>query len=105
MKKFFSNIWFYVISAIVILIPLSLALWEIWGVVRAVGGGSIVKGIILTPFAVLGGINVFRGFGAVVEMDGEKFGARTKNDWKFTLYWGITILSYFALFYVVGERF
>lgn len=56
--------------------------------------------LILIPFAVIGGINVFRGFGAVLEMDEAKFGHKAKG-WKFYLYLLIHYGGYFALFYMI----
>jgi hypothetical protein len=101
-KKFFSKFGWYIFIAIIILIPLSIMLLEIISALRAIGGGSIIKGIIVAPFALVGAINFFRGFCAVIERDAETYDF--DKGWKGSVYLIITILGYAALFYVIGDR-
>lgn len=105
MKKFFSNIIFYVIIAVVILVPLAIAFQDVFDVILKIGGGSILKGIILLPFAVLGFINAFRGFGAVLEMDEAKYGHLIKRNWQLGIYFILYIGGYFAMYYVIIKCF
>lgn len=65
---------------------------------------NFILKIILIPLAVLGGFNVFRGFGAVIEMDEARFGSKFKKRWQTTTYLVITLLSYFALFYILSKE-
>lgn len=101
MKKFFSNIFFYLLIAMVILIPLAVAFRDVFDIILKIGGGSIVIGIILTPLVVIGGINVFRGIGAVLEKDEAKYGHKLKKNWKFSIYLLFHIGGYLALFYAI----
>ena len=103
MKKFLSKFGWYIFIAIIILIPLSLTLLEIIPALRAVGGGSIIKGIIIAPFALVGAVNLFRGACAVMERDAETYDFN--KSWKCSVYFLVTILGYVALFYVAGEIF
>jgi hypothetical protein len=59
--------------------------------------------LILFPLALIGGINVFRGFCAVLEKDEEKY--TFKKDWKFSIYLLIHLGGYLALFYVITRLF
>ena len=100
MKKLYSNILFYIAIALIILIPLAIAFQDVFPVILKIGGGSIITGILLFPFVILGCINIFRGIGAVLTMDENKFGHKIKG-WKFYLYLVIHLGGYFALFYAI----
>lgn len=101
MKKFFSNILIYGFIALGLLIPLAIMFMDLLGIILKIGGGSIIVGILLTPFVFIGIINVFRGFGAVLEKDEEMFGHEVKKGWKFALYLLLHIGGYLALFYTL----
>ena len=100
MKKLFSNILIYIVIALIILIPLALAFQDVFPIILKIGGGNIIAGIVLLPFVIIGGINVFRGIGAVLTMDENKF-AHIFKGWKFYLYLIIHLGGYFALFYAI----
>lgn len=110
MKKFrdkllgFGCSLVFIVPALIFLIDIVI---DVWRSVTSSGGGieDFILQLILIPFAVLGGINVFRGAGAVIEMDEAKYGSKFKQDWQISLYFVVTILGYFALFYIVGKRF
>lgn len=101
MKKFFSNIASYVLIAVVILVPLAIAFHEVYDVILAIGRGSLIAGIVITPFVIIGVINVIRGVGAVLEMNEAKYGNKLKNNWKFGFYALLHIGGYLALFYAL----
>jgi hypothetical protein len=98
MKDFFSNIWFAFLVIILIL-------GAVYGIVSfcepfvtILGGGSILKGILLLPFGIFGTVQFFRGAMKVFEsdcMDMESAGH--KQTWKLVLYVLFSIFSYFAL--------
>lgn len=62
--------------------------------------GKFILNIFTIPFAIFGGVNIFRGFCAVLEKDGEKFDY--KKDWKFSIYLLMTIAGYFAFFCAIA---
>lgn len=70
-------------------------------VIRISGGGSVVRGIILTPFFVLGVVQLIRGFGYILDEDSiwfeNKFRGRDKGSTAFGLYIIATILGYMAV--------
>lgn len=101
MKKFFKNILGYVFIALIIFIPLAIAFQNIYDVVLKIGRGSLVAGIVLTPFVIIGVINIFRGIFAVLEMDEAKYGHKVGEGWKFSLYLLIHIGGYLAVFYAI----
>ena len=98
MKKFFSNIASYVLIAVVILVPLAIYFYDVF---LKIGRGSLIAGIVITPFVIIGIINVIRGVGAVLEMDEAKYGHKLKKNWKFGVYLLLHIGGYLALFYAL----
>lgn len=64
---------------------------------------GILNWIILTPLAIIGGINVFRGFCAVLEKAEQKYDF--KKEWQIGLFALIHIGGYFALFYMIIKCF
>lgn len=66
---------------------------------------NVLDLILLIPFAVVGCINVFRGFCAVLEIDEEKYGKKMKKNWQVSVYFLIHIGGYLALFYVIIKYF
>ena len=100
MKKFMKNIFFYVAVALVALLILALVFQDFYGIFLTIGGGSIIAGMVLTPFVIIGCVNVFRGFGAVLEMDEAKY-KRKLEKWQYNLYVFLYVGGYLALFYVM----
>ena len=104
MKKFFEKYSHlgclipFIIGGLFPIVGMFIGIWKF-------SEGNIelfILNLILIPFALIGAINIFRGFGAVVEKDEAKFGHKIKtNSWKFYLYMLITYGGYFALFYMI----
>ena len=101
MKQRFLNIALYVLLAVVLLIPVAIAFQEVYDVFIRIGNGSLIAGIVIAPFVIIGAINIFRGVGAVLEMDWAKYGNKLKNNWKFGVYLLLHIGGYLALFYAM----
>lgn len=59
--------------------------------------------ILLIPLSIIGGINIFRGFCAVLEKAEEKY--NFKKDWQVSIYFLIHIGGYLALFYTIIKYF
>ena len=103
MKKFFENISYIgcllpmIVGAV---LPVVIMCIRIWG---NNGGniGSFVVNILILPFAIIGAINIVRGFFAVIEKDGEKFYG--EKYWKVAVYMLITIAGYAAVFYEIAQ--
>ena len=55
------------------------------------------------PFIFIGGINIIRGFGAVLEKDQENF--EFKKYWHFAIYFIITIIGYVAVGLAIAQFF
>ena len=97
MKKLFdklSNIGCLLPFIIGGLLPIVMMCVWLW---KACNGniGYFILNILMAPLILIGGINVIRGFCAVLEKDGDKF--EYEKGWKISLYMLITIASYFAL--------
>lgn len=101
MKKSSKNILGYVFIAMVIFVPLSIMIQDLYDVILNIGRGSFILGVALTPLIIIGGVNLLRGFGAVLEIDEAKYGNRVGKGWKFYLYLLIHIGSYLAVFYAI----
>ena len=106
-KDFFDNLSIvgcllpFIIGGIFPIVMMFIKLWEF-------SNGNIslfILNLILIPLAVIGGINVFRGVGAVMERDEEKFGHLINNNWKTGLYFIIHLGGYFALAYMIAKCF
>jgi hypothetical protein len=65
------------------------------------GDGSLIKGILIIPFAVNGLILVIKGAFAYLENIDKKY-TFTKN-WQVGAFGVITLLSYLGLFYAVAK--
>lgn len=59
--------------------------------------------LLMIPLAIIGAINVFRGFCAVLEKDDEKYDF--KKDWQVGIYFLLHIGGYLALFYSIIRYF
>lgn len=102
MKKFLSNLFLNMLSAIMVI---ALILGALYGIVSfcepfvtILGDGSILKGILLLPFGIFGMIQFYRGAMMVLESDCTDMEcAGHKQTWKLSLYVLVSIFSYFAL--------
>lgn len=101
MKKVFYNFLFYGFIALVLLLSLAAVFQDVFDIILKIGGGSIIIGILLTPFVIFGVINIGRGFFAVLEKDGEKFYG--EKNWKVAIYFLVTIAGYAAVFYAIAK--
>ena len=103
MKKFFEK-YSYIGCLIPLilggLIPVVMMFIGLWKFSNG-NVGLFILNLILIPLAIVGGINVFRGFFAVLEMDEAKFGHIVTKGWRFTLYIIIHIGGYLALLYMI----
>lgn len=98
MKNFFSNIWFTFLIIILILGAVVGIVSFCEPFVTILGGGSILKGILLLPFGIFGIVQFFRGAMKVLESDCTDMEcAGHKQTWKLALYVLVSIFSYFAL--------
>lgn len=61
------------------------------------GGGSWVRGLILTPFFIIGVVQIVRGFAAVIEKTEDKFNEKKNGATLFGLYFISTIIGYVAV--------
>lgn len=103
MKDFIKKIgWIFIglICVAIALLSIFLGLGSVAEIVanifKAVGGGSLVQGIIMTPFFIFGVIQIFRGFCAVFNADLKKMEASDFSLWHL-LYIPATIIGYIAL--------
>ena len=65
------------------------------------GDGSLVKGILVFPFAISGLILFFKGAFSNIDEIGQKFTFR--KDWQASLFFLIIILSYMAFVYAITK--
>ena len=59
----------------------------------------VVLNILAIPFAILGFINMARGFCSVMENDQHLF----EKEWKYGLYFVSTILGYIAIGLIIAQ--
>lgn len=98
MKKFFENLSYmgcllpFIIGG---LFPLVAMLVMIW---KACNGniGYFILNTLAVPLVIIGAINIFRGFAAVLEKD--QHNLNLKKYWHFAVYIIITIAGYVAVF-------
>lgn len=64
-----------------------------------IGRGSIVFGLIATPFTIIGCIRFVKGAFLLIEQDSKKYHL---TDWQIMLYGAINLLGYVALALLVG---
>lgn len=65
------------------------------------GNGSLIKGILVFPFAISGLILFFKGVFSNIDEIGQKF--TFKKDWQASLFFLIIILSYTAFVYAITK--
>lgn len=103
MKKLLFKILCYSPIAIAVLVYLIFWFNSFSDIILKIGNGSMIAGILITPFVVIGAINVLRGIGYVLEVDAGKADHHynSKIGWQFYVYaiyhWG----GYIALFYIL----
>lgn len=103
MKKFFeklSDIGCLLPFIIGGLFPIVMMFIGIW---KACNGniGYFIINLIAIPFILIGVINIFRGFAAVLEKDEQNL--EFKKYWHFAIYFIITIAGYFAVFLAIAQ--
>lgn len=103
-KKVFNKLgWVFLSLFVAFFVLLSIAVTVGSGATMVVrvftiaGGGSWVRGLILTPFFIMGVIQVVRGFAAVIEKDEDKFNDKKNGDTLYGLYFIATIMGYAAV--------
>ena len=98
MKDFFSNIWFVFLIIILILGAVVGIVSFCEPFVTILGGGSILKGILLLPFGIFGIVQFFRGIMKVFESDCTDMECHGHTQtWKIALYVLLSIFSFFVL--------
>jgi hypothetical protein len=65
------------------------------------GDGSLIKGILILPFAINGVILVIKG--AIANLDKLDETRTVKTNWQAGAYFSVFILSYSALLYAVAK--
>lgn len=65
------------------------------------GDGSLIKGLLLLPFAVNGLILIIKGAFAYLEKVDEKY--TFTKDWQVGAFGAISLLSYLAFLYAVSK--
>ena len=89
MKKFFDRLSTlgcmlpFILGGLIPIVVMFIRLWNF----SDNSIGLFILNLILIPLAFIGGINVFRGFGAVLEMDEEKYGPKIGKGLGFYLYY------------------
>ena len=69
-------------------------------IVKAAGGGSLARGIIMTPFFIFGAVQIIRGVFATIQADVEKMSAANESLWHY-LYIPATIVGIVAVILVL----
>ena len=70
-------------------------------IVTITGGGSIIRGIIMTPFFIFGIVQIIRGFCAVFDADLNKMNTKDSSIWNY-FYIPATILAYLSVIIAIG---
>jgi hypothetical protein len=106
-KRILGKIGWILLGIIVVAIALCSALLGLGSVAEIVvkivsiaGGGSVVLGIIISPFFVFGAIQLFRGACKVFDADLKKMNEQGESLWHY-LYIPATILGYIAFIVVL----
>lgn len=97
MKKFFekySYIGCFIPFIFGALFPIVMMFKGIWDAGND-NVGYFILNILVIPFLIIGIVNIFRGFCAVLEKDEQNFAF--KKYWHFVVYFVITAAGYFAI--------
>jgi hypothetical protein len=97
MKKFFDKLSTlgcmlpFIIGGLFPIVMMFIGIW------KACNGNMrmFIINLLSLPFAIIGGVNLVRGFCAVLEEDEQKFDY--KKNWKLSIYLLITMAGYFAI--------
>ena len=104
MKRFFENLAIILI-VVAVAVGLIALFWFTSSGFRSmctdIGQGNSLVGVLLFPFALIGGIDVFRGFFAVTQEDERRF-TGDKNAGKLYVYILIRFLGYLALIFAIS---
>jgi hypothetical protein len=108
MKEFFSNLFFYLFLILIAIVVILCACFNLVSfcepIVLTLGGGSILRGILLLPFAIFGMIQIIRGSIKVFDSDANNMESiLTKYEWVAPLYFLLSIFSYFVLFQFIQD--
>lgn len=104
MKKFFEKYSYigclipFIIGGLFPIVMMFIGIW------KACNGniGMFIVNVLSIPFAILGLINIIRGFCSVVmENDSERF----EKYWQFALYFMANIIGYAAIVLAIVQRF
>lgn len=82
------------------LVPVALIFIGIWKASNS-NIKSFIFNLLAIPFVLIGVINIFRGFGAVLEKDEETL--EFKKYWQYVIYFIVTIAGYVALFLGIAQ--
>lgn len=118
MKRFFNWLRDNAVFFVLLAIPCAILVVSLVGILCSIfssfkpmvkfltkiGSGYWFIGLIITPFAIISLIQIFRGAILLLEVDADVFGLNEKRkDWKGSLYIVINLLSYMAL-YILLKR-
>ena len=105
MKRFFENLT-AILIVVAVAVGLIALLWFTSGGFRSmcidIGGGSGIMGILVLPFALIGGIDIVRGFFLVSQEDGDKFHG-DKNSGKLYACIVLRFLGYLGIFFAFAN--
>lgn len=97
MKDFFGKLF----TAIIVLILIAIVVYNVIStlapIVNALGYGSIIKGIILSPFGIFGIVQFFRGSLKVLSSDLENMEDAKYPTWLLFVYFFVNLFSVVAL--------
>ena len=102
MKKFFEKYSYigclipFIIGGLFPIVMMFIGIW------KACNGniGMFIVNVLSIPFALLGLINIIRGFCSVIENDSERF----KKYWQFALYFIANIIGYTAIVLAIVQQ-
>lgn len=63
--------------------------------------GYFIINTLAVPFIFIGGINIIRGFGAVLDKDNQNF--EFKKDWHAAIYFIINLIGYIAVALAIAQ--
>lgn len=105
MKKFFEKYSYigcllpFIIGGLFPIVMMFIGIW------KACNGniGMFIINSLAVPLLIIGIINIFRGFAAVLDKDADNF--EPKKYWQFAVYFIITIAGYFAVALAIAQFF
>lgn len=101
MKKFFSNVFLYIIFALCIILILIANFFQLKSLLENIGGGSWLRGLLLSPFVVSGFYFMLKSFITIWESGVEKL----DKLWQQSLYTIFLIFSYCSFFFVIVDLY